>query len=613
MITTTYNFTSGTGFVYDITQISFVSSMAQLLLGDNSGETYVPALASSTYDHNLVAYTGGMLEQKDQRPATATFYAAWASQLNANWSGAGNGSLVVTPFNGASIDGTGLDLTGSTNKHVSWVGTNNTDSLQTLTIEFQVTPNYTGAPVDDQLFIDVTQNPGGSTNNEITIDHYTDGHIYAQLSDNTGNQVIELFAGFNPTAGQTYTIIFQADGNAGTSQLFIDGSEVSSATDSPFTRTGSIPYAFVGAYHNDQPSNSNFSIKNFAFYSSVVTPSSPVLSPTIYVQATADLPEFTYAGVGAVQEYAGFVTTDFGGVAYILNGQYWNGSAWVMSNGSYAQANAGSVVNANIAALTAVNTLQIDAILSPASGSTQAGLSAISVTYTGQTYPTSGPSIGPNSALTMDSLSAFTDVESASGSDAVGYYLVIGSTPMWWNGAAWATSNMSFAQTNPASVINANASSLPISLGASVTPFAVLHSATGSTTPTLASLTLTYDFFGPQPTPPNTCDVFGYILDENEMPIVGATVAVTNPTTFFNGNVAIAQGVRTVKTDIDGYFSMTLVETASVTVPAPALLMFSVTYTQANVGAGFTPTTFSWGSAVIPNQPSANITTLTFQ
>ena len=169
--------------------------------------------------------------------------------------------------------------------------------------------------------------------------------------------------------------------------------------------------------------------------------------------------------------------------------------------------------------------------------------------------------------LTMDALSAFTDVESETGSDAIGWFLKIGSGYYYWNGSNWTTSNKTFSQSNPASVINLNASSLPISNGAFVTPYAILHSSTGYTTPTLTSLTMTYDYFGPEPPGPNFCTVFGYLIDESGKPVVGATMTVTNPSTFINQGIIQVQGSKQVITDSIGYFSFNLYETTTVNNP----------------------------------------------
>lgn len=611
MITTTYNYSSGSGFVYDAAKIGFVSNMAQLILVDEPGQTFVPTISASTYDSALLTNVGGTLEQVDQRPPTATFYSAWSSQINANWS---SGSSVVTPFNGAVVVGNVLNLTGNTNRYVSFPATGNTNSHQTGTIEFQFTPNYSGGAATIQFMFSICNTGGGSANSIITCFHHPNAGspaLFFRMNDASGNNVVNIAGGWVPTAGTTYNFRFIYDGTAGSTSMYIDGTLFSIASTATYTR-GDVQLALIGV-DNNITGNSNFSISNFAFYTTVVTPTSPVLSPTIYPAATAVLPEFTYGGLGDVQAYTSFVATDSGVPSYTLNGLYWNGTGWVSSNGTYVQANDSATVNTHITSLPVVDTLQIDALFQ-AQNTPQSSLSAVTVGYTGQIYPITNPSISPNTSLSMDALSEFIAVLSASGSDGILFNLKIGAIRYWWSGSAWVVSNGTYAQSNTAADIQTNAGSLPIDTGAFVTPYALLHSADGTTTPMLTSLTLTYDYFGPEPSPPDVCKVFGYILDENEVPIVGATVSVTNETTFINGGVVIAQGVRTVKTNSFGYFSMNLVETA--TMPVPALLTFSVAYTSlapGGVGPGFTPTTFTFGGAVIPDVPEANIASFTFQ
>src|SRR3954462_686577 len=116
MISTTYDFSSGAGFSYDAAKIDFI---------------------------------GGSAVLKDQRPANAKFYAAFASMLNANWA---IGDTTVTAFNSAVIAGGVLDLTGTTNKYVTFSPVSNADFLQAGTIEMQVKPNYSGAPSSTRAF-----------------------------------------------------------------------------------------------------------------------------------------------------------------------------------------------------------------------------------------------------------------------------------------------------------------------------------------------------------------------------------------------------------------------------------------------------------------------------
>lgn len=606
MITTTYNYSSGTGFVYDSSKIGFMSSMAQLLLNNNVGQTFVPTISAAAYNPALLEFASSVLRQKDQRPANATWYASWLSSINANWSGPGNGSLVVTPFNGAAQSGGVLNLTGATNKYVTFDPINNTDTLNLGTIEFQYIPNYSGTPASPQIMFNAST-AFGVINNLVDVEHVNNGLLYFQVFDSAGVSFTATTV-FNPTAGQTYLIRCTFDASTGDLYIYIDGVEAAHVTLGAITRSGPIGYGVIGKYYTGVSSNADFSIKNLTYYSTITAPSTPTHAQTIYLDATAELPAFTYAGIGNVVGFTAFAATDSGSPRYVLNDLYWNGSAWVSSNGSYGQATSAATVNANIATLPASNALQVDVVYQ--GQNSQASIGALTVTYTGQIYPTSNPSIAPSSPIAMDLLSDFVAVLSASGSDGIKFYLKIGAINYWFNGSAWAASNGSYAQSNTAEDVQTNAATLPINLGAYMTPYALLHSGDGSTTPMLTSLTLTYSFFGPVPGGPNVCTVYGYLYDENKLPLNNATVAVTNPITFINQGVVIAQGVRSTRTDSIGYFEIDLVETATLLGENP--LTFDVTYTQAQVGAGFSPLTYSFGSADIPDAPSANITDLVF-
>lgn len=609
MITTTYEYSAGTSFNYDSTKITFSDGTAKLLLTGNPGQTFTPVISASSYTGSLLTYAGGALKQVDQRPATATYYAAWSTQLNANWSGLGGGSLVITAANGAVINGSKLDLTGSTNRYVTFNATNNTDTLEQGTIEFQVTPNYAGAPSSDQTFLNISA-AANSSNNLIDIDHFTDGRIYVDFYPSTGGDfALELSHGFNPTLGQTYTILIQFNATAGTASMYIDGTLVDSEFSDPWVRSGAIAYGVIGNNYNNADSNANFSISNFSYYSTVLTPASSTLSATIYPLATAILPEFTYAGLGAVVAFTSISITDVNEIGYTLNGSYWNGSAWVSSDGSYAQSVSSVVAGMHIGSLSASNTLQVNAIYPP--GANQATLSTLTATYTGQDYSTVGPTITPNSSLSLDSVSNFVAVLTHPGSTFVNFYFLIGATNYWWNGTAWATSNGTHAQSNIPSDIVANLATLPVSNGEFVSPVALLYSPDGSETPSLESLAITYNFFGPVPPGPNVCTVFGYIVDESNNAVQGAIVTVVNSQTFINQGVVIAQGLYSVTTNSEGYFAISLVETASLSVPFT--YKFSVVYpyvVSQNIG---TPANnFSFGNAVVPNSPEANFAALNF-
>lgn len=591
MITTTYDFSSGTGFTYDASKFVFGSGHVSLALASQP-ETFSPDLSAATYDHALLEYISGALRQKDQRPASATFYAALTTMINANW---GGGSLTITPVNGAAISGGSLDLTGGANKYVTFAAVGNTDSLQTGTVEFQVIPNYTGTPGSAQVFFCASR-AVSSLVDLVRIRHFTDGFLYLTIKDQGGFPGLDLAMSWSPTAGQTYTIKATFDGTVGQSKLYIDGALQGTDT-TTFTRSGAIVAGSIGVGEDLTTGNADFAIKNVSFYSAVVNPTSPALSPTIYATASAAMPELT---VTSPANWTTFSDTEVGAPRYTLNGDYWNGSAWVASNATYAQANDATTINAHISSLTAATTMQVVALYN-STNSPQSSISAITVGYGANAYFTDNPTIKPNAPLTLDQLTSFVDVISASGSDGVQWYLLIGALKYYWDGAAWTASDGAYGHTSPAADILAHASTLPVTDGVFFTPVALLHSADGSTTPTLTSLTVIYDYFGPEPGGPNLCTIFGYVIDETKAPVPGAVVTINNPTTFFNQGLAQAQGSVTATTNAEGYFSVTLAETTTVS----KKLNWSVKYAGARG-------TFAWGNAVVPNSPEVNFSTLTF-
>lgn len=606
MGTQTYTYASGTGFTYDPAKIGFADGAAELIVSAFPGQSFVPAISSASFDATELVYSSGALRQLDKRPATATFYAAWTSALNANWSGMGNGSLVVTPFGGAAINAGALDLTGSSGKYITFDATNNADSLQTVSIEFQVTPNYSGAPSDDQFFLNISS-AQNSSHNLIDIDHFTDGRVYVDLYPSTGGDfALELSHGFNPTAGTTYTFLIQFNASTGIGTMFVDGTQVDQETADPWVRTGPVAYGVIGNSYDNAGTTANFSIKNFAFYSTVVTPASAALSPTIYIAGSAVLPEFTYAGLGSVQAFTDSIAVDTGVPAYTFNGHYWNGSAWVASNGTYAQANPMTTAEAHIASLTPANTLQIDAIFQ--AGNTIGTITSVGVVYTGEHYA-SAP-ISPSVALSVDSVSDFVVASTSPSSTAVNFYFGIGASNYYWSGTAWVVSDGSFAQSNDVATVVANLATLPVSDGAFLVVYALLYTPDGLATPTLTTVEVTYDTFTPPPPSPNVCGVYGYIVDESNTPVENAIVTITNPKTFVNRGSIVAQGKTSVTSDSAGYFHISLVETETLD---NVTMNFAVVYpfaTSQNIG---TPANaFSFGNAVIPDQPDANLADLTF-
>lgn len=108
------------------------------------------------------------------------------------------------------------------------------------------------------------------------------------------------------------------------------------------------------------------------------------------------------------------------------------------------------------------------------------------------TYLTTSPTITQTTGTSMSSISAFSAGVTTSGSDAVKFCLDVDGTIKYWNGSAWTTTvTCSNSASSTAAQINSNAATL-LSGTATVKVVTVLHSADGSTTPSVSWARITY-------------------------------------------------------------------------------------------------------------------------
>ncbi len=605
MITTTYTYSSGTGFTYDSTKVAFASGHTLLKLVDHTAQSFVQDFADSagfTYDPSLLEFVGGQLQQKSQLPAGAVFGAKWSSMLNASF---GAGDLTGTPAGGAAINNGVLDLSGGGNKTLTYDATNNMSQLGLVgCVNFRFKPNYTGTPADNQVFFDL-HNETDAGKNRITIFHATNGEFFLLMNDSDGNnQLSNSLAPYSADPNMEIEIELSWDfANQNKVRFFGDGFLVAEI-DIVFFRSNDANHLQFG------DTGSDFFERDFIAYDSVqhtanYTPFTYVVPEQQYVAAGAILPAFNYSGLGAVQAWESFADTATGALRFIIANKWWDGSAWSASDGTYGHASPASDVAAHIATLPLADTLIVKALFPDSSS--QLSIADLTVGYTGQIYPTDNPTIRPSTPLSTDEVTDFVAVSASVGSDGVKFYLLLGAINYYWNGSAWVASDGSYAQSNTAAEVLAHLAALPIDLGAFLTPVALLHSADGSTTPTLTSTTITYQFFGARPAGPNICSVFGYVIDEQGVVMAGAKVTITNPTSYFNGGILQAQGAITVTTSSVGYFEIDLAETTTVN----RMLTWTVQYPT---GGGRPPVSnaFSIGKAKIPNTPEVNFSDLVF-
>jgi hypothetical protein len=107
----------------------------------------------------------------------------------------------------------------------------------------------------------------------------------------------------------------------------------------------------------------------------------PWVLETFQMQASA------LSGFSETASYSG---SDATGYTILVNGAdyYWNGSAWVSSNGTYAQSNTASTINSHCSdssmgtLLGSGNYVQVRAFIHSATGATSPSITGISLTYT---------------------------------------------------------------------------------------------------------------------------------------------------------------------------------------------------------------------------------------
>jgi hypothetical protein len=510
----TYPFDNQANYVFDTAKVEVTGGEARLKLVDNPGQTFSQDFSSDTgftYDANRVEFSAGQMRQKDARPAGATFYAPYTNSIDGSW---GDGVVTGTPSGGAGIDSGALDLTYNDVRYVDYDADLNADSQQVGCRRILIEPNWSGSPASNQFIISNGQG-ASSNNNLIRIYVTTAGNLTVSISNSAGTTIGTISGAWSPTAGVIYEIEYNFDITAGASRLFVNGTQLGSTSTNTGTRDANIGLLRIGS-DVFAGQTSNFKIHDVLIFDSVqhttdYTPDWGDVPETIYAESKAELPQFAYPDDGAIQAFTGVTTTESNAPRQVWNDLYWDGAAWSASDGSFAQSNVVADILANIASFPASDTLDIDIVFGD-SNTIQMSIDDLTVTYTGQAYSTTNPTLEIAQGFRTEQLLNFVETVTAAGSDAVKYILKKDSSWYYWSGTAWAVSNETYAQSNTAAEIVANISSFTTeAVNFNVRIF--LHSDDGSTTPAIQQLVITYDFAGDAQDTIRRCSVYWYARD----------------------------------------------------------------------------------------------------
>lgn len=235
-----------------------------------------------------------------------------------------------------------------------------------------------------------------------------------------------------------------------------------------------------------------------------------------------------------------------------------------------------------------------------------------------QLGPVGGPYTAGNFVVTtqhqntISGLSSFAESSTLPASTAISYQLVLNGVQYWYNASigSWAVADGTIATTNPASVINANASTLFSSLALLVPQYLSLRIwlQTGNTanTPILTSNTIGYTWVNGNPGSISLCTIYGYLSDllgNNPIPSSGQpiTLQVSSPYAFVHTSHLVMPFTKSAQFDNTGYVSIPVIETQT---PGVAL-NFSFTFYN-----GLSLQTQQLFNAIVPNQPTIQIDSL---
>lgn len=566
-VTATYPYTTPSNYTYDTDKIEVTGGVAKLKLNDLPNQVFTEDFDNDTgftYDSDKTEFSGGQVQQKNQQPSNSTFGASYTTDINGSF---GSGTLTGSGVGSPVITGNRLDLTGNTLKYVDYDANLNADSQQTGCIRFKLTPNYSGAPTGVKGFIGISKQ-AGFNDNGIKI-YQSSTLIFIQIANSAAGSIVSNAESWSPVSGTTYEIELNYDLTAGATRLFIDGVQKGPTQTGTGTRSSDIGLLRIGS-DISATQNSDFYIEDLIIFDTVQHTSNYTPGYTVpddlYLSDNVTLPEMEYTGAGTLQAFPTFATTEGGTPKYTLqigrsgNYLYWNGSAWVTSDGTYSQANDATTFNANSASLAIEGEIYGQFKIHFDTSSSQSSVDQLVATLTGQTYPDDDPTIEVNETLALDELLTFVETSTKSGSDEIKHILKKGSDYYYWSGSAWAVSDGTYSQSNTATEITTNiASFTTVNVVSQLKSF--LHSNDGSTTPELDQIVITYDFGGDQQDELSYCEVYFYSRnDDGTVNTNDVMATLSSDVVRYKDNVLLDSTPITVTPRADGYVELVLIE-----------------------------------------------------
>lgn len=290
-----------------------------------------------------------------------------------------------------------------------------------------------------------------------------------------------------------------------------------------------------------------------------------VLPATIYLENKVDGPSFTYTGLGTILSVDDAVFVETGLPRYIVAGRYWDGAAWSVSNGTFAQASDSATVIANLTAFNAAGAEFIPWSVVFGASNTKGSIDSFQVEVTGQILAPSG-SIITNSYFVSNKINGFEATFNIPAGDYLGFYAIVGLTSkLYHDGTNWVESNgNSQAQTNTYADFKANigiliANNVQVQLGI------YMESGDQSTSPTIDEAFFEHNFGALKPSDPLRCNVYMYLTDLEGEVLEGIKVNVRlmrESTQYAEASSFVVLGNLQKTSDDEGFVSFRLVRSS---------------------------------------------------
>lgn len=526
--------------------------------------------AGFTYDPVKAEFTGSVLRPLATRPdpTHSLIGASFSTNLNGEW---GVGTLSVTALDQAAVSGGKLNLSDTGAGTCAKLNPDNFSTvIQTGAIRFKFTPLYSTRPTDTVQVLFETGKSGTNANKIILYHGFSPNHLVLNTYDSAGSLIGGIDGGtFNCVAGTEYEIEVNFDFTTGATRLFVDGVQVGSTLTATGTRTYDAAMEWgIGNNPISLAWKTQIQVRDLIVFDAVqhtsnYTPGQYTVDNN-YWATTVVLPTFSPAGLSNLL-LTGFTTTEAGAPRYLVNGKYWNGSAWVTSNGSYSQASTKTQVNANLGSL-AVTGITFDVSVLFDTSASQGNVDLATFNYTIDTY-ISDAIVQNSTALEASGASAFSATTSAPASTTIGFIMNINGQDKYWSGAAWVNSNGTYAQSNTAAEVNSHIAALSMVAHATRVIVKIVMASTAETsTPSVSAMSITY-VFSPILPSLSTCLVYGFLKDSQGNAISGQRIVFDllrdNSSSYREANGAVVSETQlTVTTESDGYFELALVKSS---------------------------------------------------